>query len=236
MRDILGRAQKFMRVIRRPEYWSALRRGVAAAVEHEGLPIAPDLRTIIDVGASRGQFSLVARRLFPRAQLTCFEPLAEARATAERLLPEATIHGVALGAHDGPAALHVAGRDDSSSLLPIGRGQVHSFAGTHQVGERTVDVRRLDSFRGTVQRPSLLKIDVQGGELDVLRGARDTLPLLDWVYLECSFTELYDGQPLAGAVIRYLEERDLCLVGVYNVTRVDGRCIQADCLFRRTVT
>jgi hypothetical protein len=53
----------------------------------------------------------------------------------------------------------------------------------------------------------LLKIDVQGSELQVLQGRRPALDLIDEVYCECSFVELYEGQALADEVICHLRDR-----------------------------
>ena len=52
--------------------------GVAAAVEHSRVPFGPSFDCIIDVGAHHGQFSLLARALYPSAELICVEPLPEA--------------------------------------------------------------------------------------------------------------------------------------------------------------
>ena len=83
-----------------------------------------------------------------------------------------------------------------------------------------------------LQRPSLLKLDVQGFELQALQGCQAYLPLIDWVYAECSFVELYEGQALADEVIAWLREQGFVLVGVYNMSYDrEGRAIQADFLF-----
>jgi hypothetical protein len=50
----VGRARKLFAVLREPEYWSALRHGVAASVEHEAIPLRCEFGTVIDAGANRG--------------------------------------------------------------------------------------------------------------------------------------------------------------------------------------
>jgi hypothetical protein len=85
-----------------------------------------------------------------------------------------------------------------------------------------------------VEAPALLKLDVQGFELQALAGCEDVLPRFDWVYVECSFMELYAGQSLADEVIAWLRERGLRLAGVYHMAYDDrGRAVQADFLFGR---
>ena len=144
------------------------------------------------------------------------------------------MHVAALGAEPGSRRLHVSGRDDSSSLLPIGR-QATVFPGTAATGSRDVDVdvlaRHLDA---STPRPVLLKIDVQGYELEVLRGAGAALDHVDEILCECSFVELYTGQPLAAEVIAHLADRGFALVNVSGiVTSADGQQLQADLTFRR---
>jgi len=82
--------------------------------------------------------------------------------------------------------------------------------------------------------PALLKLDVQGFELEALKGCEDLLHCFAWVYAECSFVELYEGQALADGVIAWLRERGCVLSGVYNMTYdKQGRAVQADFLFCR---
>jgi len=84
------------------------------------------------------------------------------------------------------------------------------------------------------KQPVFLKIDVQGGELDVLKGCGDALSAIDWVYVEASHVTLYSGQPLAGDIVRFLTERGFTLRGIFNraETKAFG-ATQADFLFSR---
>lgn len=202
------------------------------------MPFGPDVATVIDVGAHHGQFALLARALYPNAEIVCVEPLAEAR---ERLQ---SIHGddgrvrlvpFAAAGTRRRDTLHVSRKTDSSSLLPILYPYIAAFPGTEQANSVEVEVRPLDALVNTpLQHPALLKIDVQGGELDVLAGATQLLAHVDVAYVECSFVEFYGGQALADEVIAALASRGLRLDGVYSVVRdASERCLQADMLFRR---
>lgn len=229
------RARKLVRLLRRSGHRRALRHGVAAAVEHEDVPLRDDVRLVLDVGASRGQFALFARARWPTARIVAFEPLPAAAERFVRVLGDAAeLRRVALGAATGEAVLHVAGRDDSSSLLPIA-GQAAAFPGTAEVDRVRVPVGRLaDHLPDPAARPCLLKVDVQGGELDVLRGAGAALGRVDEVLCECSFVELYAGQPLADEVIAFLAGHGLRLAGCFDQRRdARGDALQADLLFRR---
>jgi hypothetical protein len=83
--------------------------------------------------------------------------------------------------------------------------------------------------------PVMLKIDVQGAELDVLRGISG-FDYVDFIYVELSFVELYDGQALFEDVRSYLVERGFKLRGVFNQVYTEQYGpTQADCLFARAI-
>ena len=134
------------------------------------------------------------------------------------------------------AVIHVTQDDDSSSLLPITSLQSGMFPGTSEKETRPIDVLPLSkALQGSPLVPnSLLKIDVQGFELQVLRGCEDVLNEFSHLYIECSFIELYAGQALAPEIIAWLGQRNYSLTGVYNMYYDGkGRAVQGDFLFGR---
>jgi len=233
----LRKLRKLAIVLGEPAYRSALRHGVAAAVEHGRIPFPHQFRSVVDVGAGRGQFALVASCRFPEATLYCFEPLGEAReklAAVTSSLRDVRILDLALGSAGGTAELHVSHNLDSSSLFPMTPLHLTAFPGTETKEGTTVSLARLEEVlsRDELFPPSLLKIDAQGYELDVLRGAEQLLPSFAAALVECSFVELYAGQALADEVTCFLCEHGFRLRGVFSVAQDDdGRCLQADMLF-----
>ena len=224
----------------RPRLWHALRTGVAPSIEHlEALRFVRP-RTVVDVGANRGQFTLLARALFPDANVFAFEPLSAPGEVFRRLFSGDTavrLFNVAIGSSTASAQMNVMTRDDSSSLLPPGELQSDIF-GTDQSTTQTISVQRLaDALeRSSLIRPAIMKIDVQGFELEVLRGSSDLLALFDAILVECSFVELYKGQPLAREVISFLAEKGFTLRGVFNQHVDDARGpIQADFMFENVM-
>lgn len=236
--NCLRKARKLLRLLRTPSYRAALRHGVAATIEHDAVPFGHDYRSVIDVGAHQGQFSLFASTRFPGATLWAIEPLAEPRARLQRVLVGKPLTVIAAAASNtrGIAAFHVSNASDSSSLLEITAANVQAFAGTAEARVISVWSAPLDELLdgAALARPCLLKIDVQGAELDVLTGAERTLELVDEALVECSFVELYRGQALADDIVSYLSERGFDLSGVHSLVRdAGGRRLQADLLFRR---
>jgi FkbM family methyltransferase len=231
------RLRKYAKLLQTPACWPALMHGVAATFDHDSALGRDSYATVIDVGANKGQFAIYARIRWPNAQLICFEPLPEPRAKLVHVTRgRAEIHDCALGAEAGEGRMHIATRTDSSSLLALGARQKEIF-GMEESGEFQVPIKRLDACLPTpLPRPVLLKIDVQGFELEVLKGATVLLPRLDAVYVEASYVELYEGQVLHEEIARYLTAAGFSLDGRYNTHFHQGEPVQADLLFRRALT
>lgn len=219
-----------------PVCWRPLTLGVAPAIEHLSLLRPLKVDGIIDVGANRGQFSLVCQLSHAGIPMVSFEPIPREAVTFRR------VHGhrahvklieSALGESTGTATLHLSKSADSSSLLPIGKRQTELFENTAEVGTIQVSVQRLDDLGETWagRTRQLLKLDVQGFELNVLRGAVETLRSCAYVYAECSEVALYDGQALRAEVEAFLGEHGFFLQRRHNEQMHDGQLIQADYLF-----
>jgi FkbM family methyltransferase len=215
-------------------------RGVGASVEHEAVIAALDPATVVDVGANVGQFSLMVRALCPAARIHAFEPMPDAAATFRALFahdPKVTLHQLAVAAASGEATLHVSARADSSSLLPIGEEQLRVFPGTEEVSAMRIPTAPLDAVltADDIAPPALMKIDVQGYELEVLRGSESLLGRFDHIYVEASFVPLYEGQPLYDEVAAFLAGHGFQEKSRHNMGfDAEGAPVQADFLFARS--
>lgn len=237
-----SRIKKLITILRIPFYRQALLRyRVAAAVEHDTLlrKIGREVKAVVDIGANRGQFALAARHHAQRARIIAFEPLEEAAAVFTKVFqfdPGVELHRCAIGSKQAELEMHVSRADDSSSLLPISDLQRQLFPGTQEKGTRRVPVSPLDAalFPTKIQAPALLKIDVQGYELEVLKGSAILLGCFEFLLVECSYKELYTGQALADEVLSYVERAGYKLAERGNLVRdKNGEPIQADFFFRR---
>lgn len=231
------RIKKFGQIITDRFFFRALLNGTAAGVEHYSPLQNLKCDFVIDVGANRGQFALISRKVFPQAKIYSFEPLEEPGQIFKKIFgsdPNVTLYTFAIGKEEMNATIHVTRDDDSSSLLPITKMQSTMFPGAAEKETRQVTVLPLSLALGTTSIPpvALLKIDVQGFELDVLQGCEDILDKFSHLYIECSFIELYEGQALAHQIIAWLEPRNFILSGVHNLYyEKNGRAIQGDFLF-----
>ena len=233
-----SRAIKAARLLQSERWRSALRQGVAATVEHDRLPLDRDYRTIIDVGANRGQFALYARERFPKAQIYTIEPLSGPRASIELLFgkdEQVEILDFAAGAAKRSATINITQDDDSSSLLQPTSLQTERFPHTGVESTEPVAVRSLDSALASLplEGPVLLKIDVQGFELEVLKGARKLLSQVDTVLAECSFVEFYEGQAMFDDIYAFLAGKGFRLSGGALSAVSASRWEQGDFVFKR---
>lgn len=242
--NLITKSRKLLSILsaRDGAWLRALRLAVAAGVEHEAVLRPLDCRTVIDIGANRGQFALAVRHYVPNAKLISFEPLKEPAARFRTVFAgdsTTVLHEAAIGPESEQRTMHISAQDDSSSLLPITSLQGEIFPGTIEVSTVAVRVAPLDAFVSEIDiaGPALLKLDVQGFELEALRGCDSLLTSFQWIYCESSFVELYSGQHLTAEVIDWLSSKGFRIQGIYNPAYDhDGRAIQADFLFRRSET
>lgn len=239
MTELPRKLSKALRLLADRRFRRGLLKGVAATVEHQAALEPYGFKTVIDVGAHRGQFTLLAAGLFPDARILAFEPLADPfrkLLDVTSSLPNVRCINLAIGAERASLPMNVAERDHSSSLLPITETQERVFPKTGHQRIDLVETAPLDDLLdvSACLRPALLKIDVQGFELEVLKSASNLLSQIDVVYVEASFVELYRDQPLADDVIVALRRLGFRLITVNNLVHSPGgQAVQADFLFER---
>jgi FkbM family methyltransferase len=231
----LARAIKLARLLCTAVRRHGLRYGVAATIEHQRALGAMNFATVIDIGANKGQFSLFALDTFEGVMIYSFEPLPGPAARFRSVMAgqPVMLFEAAIGPGESEQTIYISQREDCSSLLPIGR-MSEIFPGTELKETRKVAVAPLTKFIriDELRTPALLKIDVQGFELEVLKGCKPLLNAFECIYIECSYSELYAGQALIGEIINYLADRKFRLAGVYNQANdPQGRPVQADFLF-----
>jgi FkbM family methyltransferase len=171
----------------------------------------------VDVGCRDGVRSQW-RALGPYGSLVGFDADAEecARLNTGAIAEEEHYEPIALAASVGQATLYLTADPQSASLYPPNEEAVrrHPELWRHEPrGTTTVATTTLDDWaqRGHRAAIDVLKIDVQGAELDVLRGAERCLQSVRALELEVEFQALYVGQPLFGDVDQFLRERGFIL-------------------------
>ena len=205
------------------------RRTLPEVLAHaRGLGVAP--ATVIDVGVAAGTPELYAA--FPGARLLLVEPLAEWHDKLRAEHPGATVVSAAAGAQPGgELELHVHRVLACSSTTGARAGDDASTEA------RRVPVTTLDTLvaEHALPGPFVVKVDVEGGELDVLEGAGAVLADTDLVLLEVSLFELNPGAAQMADVVRWMQDHDWAPYEIYNghLRPLDGALAQVDMAFVR---
>lgn len=186
---------------------------------------------IIDVGAFVGDWSRDANRIFPSAQIVMIEGNEENRQVltiASKEIPNSEFEIAVLGPEKkSGVAFYV--NSQGSSVLP----ELTSF----NQEKKFVPMLRLDDLMEN--RPSsgpiLLKLDVQGFELEVLRGAPSTLAKSEVVIIESSLLPYNDGSPLVAEVVSFLAGSGFAVYDFCGQHRreSDGALYQTDIVFAK---
>ncbi len=191
-----------------------------------------------DIGANAGTWTCLLKSLYPAARVEAFEPLDRFAADFARWTSawpgDIRLHTLALGDHPGHATLHITDFADASSLLPLAEAGRAEFK-VAPAATVTVPVARLDDLlaSGAAAPPDLVKLDVQGFELAVLRGGENALASARAVLCEVSTRAFYDGQPLFGDILIHLEARGFRLHALGANVEPGAPFAQADALFLR---
>jgi len=175
--------------------------------------------TVLDVGANEGQFVKPARVLFPQASILAFEPNSRLTKSLQDILPPGTgaVCQVACGREAGTMPLHLMKFSPASSLLRPTSLRIPDFPAAETEETIAVKVDRLDSVvkgHALARKPYLLKIDVQGFELEVLHGAVDILPDVLAIVCEVNAVPFYQGQAGLEEIYAFARQHNFRLVDI----------------------
>ncbi|MEN0052118.1 MAG: FkbM family methyltransferase [Mucilaginibacter sp.] len=199
----------------------------------------PALGTIIDAGANRGQFAVAATYFYPGVHIHSFEPLPEVFPILQRntsKLNSISTYNIALGNVNGMLEFYSNAYSHASSALPISELQKSMLPKTSTSQRIEIPVKRLDDLCDNLllMPPILLKMDVQGFEKEVLKGAVKTLQKIDYLLFETSFVQMYDGEPLFDEMHHFVKELGFELIGPVGFLQSEKlQILQMDLLYRR---
>jgi len=188
-----------------------------------GFGFAPN--NIMDVGAFRGDWARICIDIFPKAAITCVEPqdapYGELRKLADKH-PNVKIVQTLLGRSENSAPFEEIG--PGSSILS-GNKETRS----------TKPMTTIDALveRGQCRPPELLKLDVQGYELEILEGYTRNFDCCQVIQIEISLLPIVKGAPVLYDVVSYLYKRGFVMFDVDELISApsDGAVWQIDALF-----
>ena len=195
---------------------------------------------LVDVGASTGEFAATIERYCGVRNAVLIEPQPE-RATELRERfpsPNFYINQCAMSDRETHSEMDIFNWHYSSSLLRLKEdvGGVKNILDLNVRERIHVQVRKLDTVMSRItwanEVINLLKVDVQGGELSVLRGATNTLRRTRLVWTEICFRKIYEGSALFGDIHAFMSNAGFILLGISEGFRGEGgELLEGDALF-----
>ncbi len=183
----------------------------------------------IDAGAHFGETNLLISAIFPDTRVVSFE----ANPNCQPLLEQQGIEyiiGLLGNETKENVPFYLNPNDVTSTGCSIYKEQSVHFKDAVKVD---LNMYRLDDVIPIEANMEFLKMDVQGAEIDVLKGASKILEKIKWIYLEVSFVKCNEGAPLFDDVFIYLKSIGYRVSDICDPTYIDQKLIQTNFLFEK---
>jgi FkbM family methyltransferase len=190
-------------------------------------PVIADVGAAVDAGDDWTDNFL---RLFENPSIHSFEPRPDAATDLRDLYKESdsvSIYECALGSEQKEIEIHIAEYGGNTSPLEWNDKSSSELTETN----RNIQVPqcRIDNV---LEGLDILKLDIEGYELEAIKGAESLLPTIKIIACEIQFVERFDGSPLFSDIINYISEYDFRIYNLYDVRcNEDGQLTIADALF-----
>lgn len=220
----------------------ALRPGMAFALHLNNINLLPDralsrVDTVIDVGANVGDWTGLLLELCQPERVVCIEPdphLAEGLRKRFARLNLVSVRESALGEKAGTAKLNIMANPVLNSLRQPTEDVTSLYPQSYEIRERReVNVEPLDAVARGLGRISLLKIDAQGFEREILAGATETLARTDLVLMEVNFRPHYEGEANFFELDTSMRRFGFCIGGISEAKGGRRQAYYADVLYVR---
>lgn len=185
------------------------------------------VRSVLDIGAYRGDFARLSQKLFPGASITCIE----ADERQQEYLQEFDTLFCLLGSKNKKVDFYTLPENACTTGSSMYKENTVYYRQPMVIKKQChkLDDLNLKSF-------DLIKLDVQGAELDVLKGGEKYLERTKPTYLllETALQEYNQGAPLASELITYLFKHGYKLQDIIDLMYDDNnQLLQVDFLFER---
>ena len=201
--------------------------------------VTDDSPVIVDGGAHNGSVIDTFLSLYKSPRIISFEPIPDLTThlkASYRLKQNVEIKPYVQGVDDKTVNCNITRNLGSSSTLKPSntKGQYH---GSHVKIDRDIEVQmvRLATVLHQVSMVDILKLDLQGSELDALRGCSQLLNNIKVIYSQVEFTSLYENQILFSDIDQFLQKQGFRLYNLYDLwTHPDGQLTSGYALYINT--
>lgn len=196
--------------------------------------------TIYDVGANRGLMINKFLNQFPSAFIHAFEPytpLYEKLKNDFSSNPNITVNNKGISNEEAELLFNINKSVDTSSFLASKKTGLNSDSQVETTQQVKVPVITLDNYAVSKkhQQINILKLDIQGSELNALKGAQGLLQRqeVDMIFCEAYFVQQYENQPLFFDIANFLLPLGYVLQDIYHPVYGKGKIAWCDAMFIR---
>lgn len=214
------------------------------------VPLDIDAALILDIGANVGQLAVAALKTYPSAKVICFEPVKstfeELKANLAPYAPRVELYNLAVTDKTGETEINVTNYHEASSLVKQSAFYDAYNPDVRAIRKERIKTISLDEFAPNLPtcEVDILKIDVEGMELSVLKGGKEFIQRnVDTLMIEVSLQRdaSWESQTIV-AIFVLLQELGFRLINMYDLCKATGAeaerpasgmmLTQVDCVFR----
>ena len=210
--NFINRITKLIKLIKNKSWRKGVFNNIAANIELEDLVKDLKVETVIDVGSNKGQFLLLIENFFECKKIYSFEPIEEFYEMQKNFFKyknNINFFNFALGEKSSKNSFYITQRKDSSSFYKINKS-IKDNNDYKIIEKKEIQIHSLDEvmINENLNGSILLKIDVQGYEMEVLKGSIETLKKIKYIIVEISDNEIYENQSSSHSVINFLKNNN----------------------------
>jgi FkbM family methyltransferase len=196
---------------------------------------------VLDIGANTGEYAINMHSIFPSLKILSIEANPSCSAILETNLGDiCEIEYIISCLSDGKKETIFYGTTENptSTGNSLYRENTKHYS-DEKITKSAIQTETLDELlnrTGKMGKYQFMKIDTQGSELDILKGATETLKYVKLIVAETSILEYTIGSPLQGEIVSYLQNCGFRVLGSVEDHRLNGglgALFQQDLLFEK---
>lgn len=193
------------------------------------------IKVVYDIGGNTGLWTQLLKSLASADTIVhAFEPIPKFQNQfiySTKNIPNVFLHKVGLGNERKDTLINLAG--DASSFYELGPLLTSFFPTVYKTGEEKVKMERLDDYvaENKLPFPDVMKLDIEGYEIEALKGGAKCMAHCKYLILEVSFVERHIGQPLFPELVYFLAQNGFHLLALPEFVHTGQKIYWTDILF-----